>query len=71
MTVYLKRLAAKVGGTFVATLTGLAVADGTFNALTFDWKTGVTVAGSAAVLALLQGLTARFVGDEDRPNFTP
>lgn len=71
MKTYLTRLGAKVAGTFVAALTGLAVADAPFNALTFDWPTALTVSGSAAVLALLQGLTARFVGDPERPNMTP
>lgn len=71
MSTYLKRLGAKVGGAFIASLTGLALADAPFNAITFDWATALTVSGSAAVLTLLQGLTARFVGDPERPNLTP
>lgn len=70
MTVFAKRLGAKVAGVFVATLTAVAVADDAFNVLAFDWKTGLTVSGSAAVLALLEGLTARFSGDKDRPNLS-
>lgn len=70
MTVFARRLAAKTFGVFVATLTAVAVADDAFNVLTFDWTTGLTVSGSAAVLALLEGLAARFTGDADRPNLS-
>lgn len=70
MGIYLRRLAYKVVGVFLATLAGAAVAAEPFNVLTFNWPSALTVAGSVAVLALLEGLAARFKGDPDRPTFT-
>lgn len=67
MSVYLKRLAIKVFGVFVAALLAVVAAAQPFNALTFDWRTALTIAGSAAVLALLEGLAGRFTGDPDSP----
>lgn len=71
MTLFLKRLAVKVVGVFVATLAAMAAAAQPFNVLEFDWITALTVSGSVAVLALLEGLAARFTGDPDRPNVAP
>lgn len=67
MTVFLKRLALKVGGVFLATLAAMAGAAQPFNVLTFAWGPSLTVAGSVAVLALLEGLAGRFTGDPERP----
>ena len=64
---FLKRLAIKVLGVFVLTLAALAAAARPFDILTFDWVVALTVSGSAAVLALLEGLAGRFMGDPDRP----
>lgn len=63
MPPYIQNLAALVFGTFVGSLAALALAAQPFNVLTFDWGVAMTVSGSAAVLALLKGLAARFVGD--------
>jgi phage I-like protein len=67
MSVYLKRLAAKVFGVFLAALLAVVAAAQPFNALTFNWTAALTVAGSAAVLALLEGLAGRFTGDPEQP----
>jgi ABC-type nickel/cobalt efflux system permease component RcnA len=67
---YLFDLAYMVLGTFLATLAGLATADGVFNVLTFQWGTALASSGSAAALVLIQGLAARFQGDKDRARFT-
>lgn len=67
MTEYLSRLAYKVGGVFVATLAAMAAAAQPFNVLTFDWGTALTVSGSVAVLALLEGLAGRLTGDPEQP----
>lgn len=67
MTLFLKRLAYKVVGVFVATLAAMAAAAQPFNVLTFNWGSALTVAGSLAVLALLEGLAGRFTGDADTP----
>jgi len=70
MTEYLKRLATKVAGVFLASLLAVVAAAQPFNVLTFDWPTALTIAGSAAVLALLEGLAGRFAGDKDAPTVT-
>lgn len=70
MSTYLKRLAAKVVGVFLAVLLAMVAAAQPFNVLTFDWKTALVVSGSAAVIALLEGLAARFTGDPERPNLS-
>ena len=67
MSLYLKRLAVKVVGVFLASLSALALAARPFDVLTFDWPTALTVSGSAAVLALLEGLAGRFTGDPEQP----
>lgn len=69
-TTYLKRLATKVLGVGTASLAATALAAHPFNVLTFDWTTNLTVAGSAAVLALLEGLAGAFAGDKDEPTVT-
>lgn len=70
MQTYLIRLAAMVVGAFLSTLAGLLASQEIFNVLTFDWPGALTVSGSAAVLVLVKGLAARFVGDAERPNLT-
>ncbi|MEU7010354.1 holin [Streptomyces sp. NPDC046332] len=65
MSQYLKDLAERVLGVFLTTLAGLALAAEPFNLLTFDWGTALGASGSAAVLALVVGLAARFKGDPD------
>lgn len=67
MKLYLRRLAAKVTGAFLGTLTALAVASQPFNVLTFNWVPALTVSGSVAALALLEGLAGRFTGDRNEP----
>lgn len=69
-TTYLKRLAVKVAGVGSASLLAMAAAAHPFNVLTFDWSTSLTVAGSAAVLALLEGLAGAFSGDKEEPTVT-
>lgn len=64
---FARRLAFKVTGVFLATLFALAMADQPFDVLTFAWDTALTVSGSAAFLALLEGLTGRFTGDAEEP----
>jgi hypothetical protein len=64
---YAKRLAWKVSGVFLAALLAMVAAAQPFNALAFDWPAALTVAGSAAVLALLEGLAGRFTGDRSEP----
>lgn len=70
MSLYLRALTLKVFGVFVATLTALAAASQPFDVLTFNWTVALTVSGSAAVLALLEGLAGRFTGDRDAPTVT-
>ncbi|TXS16350.1 hypothetical protein EAO70_13000 [Streptomyces sp. adm13(2018)] len=70
MRTYLLDLAYSVGGAFALTLAGLAAAAEPFDLLAFDWGTSLTVSGSAATLALLHGVAARFQGDKDRARFT-
>lgn len=67
MALYLRRLAFKVIGVFLAALLAMAAAAQPFSVLSFDWGTALTVAGSAAVLALLEGLAGRFTGDTEQP----
>lgn len=65
---FAKRLAAKVFGVFLTALLAVVAAAEPFDALTFDWGTALTVAGSAAVLALLEGLAGAFTGDKSQPS---
>lgn len=64
---YAKRLASKVTGVFLGALLAVMAAATPFNLLTFDWKVALGIAGSAAVLALVEGLAGRFRGDPDQP----
>lgn len=64
---FAKRLAFKVAGVFLATLLALAAASQPFDVLTFHWTVALTVSGSAAFLALLEGLAGKFTGDPDEP----
>lgn len=64
---FARRLAIKTLGVFLASLLGLAAASQPFNLLTFHWTVALTVSGSAAFLALLEGLVGRFTGDPDQP----
>lgn len=70
MSAYLKDLAERVFGVFVITLAALAAAATPFDVLTFGWVRALTVSGSAAVLALLLGLAARFRGDPESAGLT-
>lgn len=70
MSLYLKRLTFKVLGVFLAGVAAMAAAAQPFNVLTFDWTATLTVAGSAAVLALLDGVAGAFTGDKEDPSIT-
>lgn len=70
MSLYLKRLAFKVLGVFLGGLLAMAAAAQPFNVLTFDWTSALTVAGSLAVLALLDGVAGAFTGDKEDPSIT-
>jgi hypothetical protein len=70
MTVFLKRLALKVVGIFLATLAAQAAASTPFDVQTFAWVPALTVSASAAVLVLLEGLAGRFTGDPERPRIS-
>lgn len=67
MSLFLRRLAFKVVGVFMAALLAVMAASVPFNLLTFAWGTALTVAASAAVLALVEGLAGRFTGDPEQP----
>lgn len=64
---FAKRLLFKTTGVFLATLLALAAASQPFDLLTFHWSVALTVSGSAAFLALLEGLAGRFTGDPEEP----
>lgn len=68
--IFAKRLATKVLGVFFGALLAVMAASTPFNLLTFEWSTALTVAGSAAVLALVEGLAGRFRGDPEQPTVT-
>lgn len=70
MTAFAKRLALKVAGVFTAAELGMMLAAQPFDVLTFGWRASLTVAGSAAVLALVEGLAGRFRGDSEEPTVT-
>ena len=65
---FAKRLAVKVAGVFLTALLAVVAAAQPFNALTFAWGPALTIAGSAAVLALLEGLVGKFTGDTSQPS---
>jgi ABC-type phosphate transport system substrate-binding protein len=64
---FAKRLMTKVFGVFLAAFLAVVAASQPFDVLTFHWTQALTIAGSAAVLALLEGLAGRFTGDTDDP----
>lgn len=70
MSEYLKRLAIKTFGVFLAGLLGFVALAQPFNILTFDWKTALVGSASIAAVALLEGLAGRFTGDKDAPTVT-
>lgn len=70
MGTYARQLTFKVTGVFLGGLAAMAAAAQPFNVLEFDWGTSLTVSGSAAVLALLEGLAGRFTGDKDQASIT-
>lgn len=70
MGTYARRLALKTLGVGLASFTALAVAAKPFDIMTFDWTTNLAVAGSAGVLALLEGLAGAFTGDREEPTVT-
>lgn len=65
---FAKRLATKVVGVFLGALLAVVAAAQPFNVLTFAWDPTLTIAGSAAVLALLEGLAGKFTGDTSQPS---
>lgn len=70
MPEYVKRLALKTFGVFIAALLAVVAAAQPFDVLTFNWRAALTIAASAAVIALLEGLAGRFTGDKDAPTIT-
>lgn len=70
MTLFLKRLAFKVLGVFTGALLAVMAAATPFNLVTFHWSAALVIAGSAAVLALVEGLAGRFTGDPEQPRIT-
>lgn len=70
MALFLRRLAFKVFGVFIGALLAVVAASTPFNLLTFHWTSALVIAGSAAVLALLEGLAGRFTGDPEQPRVT-
>lgn len=70
MSQYLRQLGLKVAGVGVTSLTAMALAAQPFNVLSFDWGTALTVSGSAAALALLEGLAGKLTGDRDHASIT-
>lgn len=67
MTLFLRRLAFKVTGVFLGALLAVMAAATPFNLITFHWTAALGIAGSAAVLALVEGLAGRFTGDPEEP----
>lgn len=67
---FARRLAFKVFGTFLVVLAASATAATPFDVMTFHWTATLTVAGSAAVLMLLEGLAGKFTGDPTEPTVT-
>jgi hypothetical protein len=65
MSEYVKDLAQRVLTVFLTTLGGMMAAATPFDVLTFGWVRAFTVAGSAAVLALVLGLVAKLTGTPD------
>lgn len=74
MPIYLKDLAERVASTFVVTFLGLLVSSGWFSV---DQITDVSIleragiAGLAAVLSLIKGWVAMFVGDSSSASLAP
>lgn len=67
---FVRQLALKVSGVFTTALVALALAARPFDVLTFNWTSALTVSGSAAVLALLEGLAGKLTGDRDQASIT-
>ena len=65
MTAYAKDLAQRVSTVFLTALGGMMAAAQPFDVLTFGWVRAFTVAGSAAVLALVLGAVAKLTGTPD------
>lgn len=65
MTTYLKDLIQRVVTVFLTTLGGMMAAATPFDVLTFGWVRALTVASSAAVLALVLGLVAKLTGSPE------
>jgi len=70
MSVYLRGLLFKTVGTFLAAFLAVVAAQQPFDVLTFHWTAALTIAGSAAFLALVEGLAGKFTGDPDQPTVT-
>ena len=70
MGTFARQLLLKTAGVGVATLSAMALAAQPFNVLTFNWGSALTVSGSAAALALLEGLAGKLTGDKDQASVT-
>ena len=67
---FVRQLALKVSGVFATGLLAMTAAARPFDVLTFNWATALTVAGSGAVIALLEGLAGKLIGDRDQASVT-
>lgn len=65
MSAYLKDLTQRVLTAFLVSLGGMMAAAQPFDVMTFGWGRALTVAASAAVLALVLGLAAKLTGTPD------
>jgi peptidoglycan/LPS O-acetylase OafA/YrhL len=65
MSAYVKDLAQRVLTVFLTALGGMMAAATPFDVVTFGWVRALTVAASAAVLALVLGLVAKLTGTPD------
>lgn len=67
---FARRLGLKTLGVFLAGMVAMAAAATPFDVMTFHWTAALTVSGSAAVLAFLEGLAGKFTGDPAEPTVT-
>ena len=67
---FLRQLALKVSGVFVTILFAAATTAKGFDVMTFNWTSALTLAGSGAFLALLEGLAGKLTGDRDQASIT-
>lgn len=69
-TLYWKDLAERVVSSFLAGVVVVVPLDG-LNILHADWKTALISGASMAVVAVIKGLVAKFVGNKDSASLTP